>query len=67
MSSVVSLSPSMSRSGRRRSSQRGSHHTEVERLVALGATTVDDWDYEDGADYIVLRDPDGNTFCIVSD
>ncbi|GAB2703694.1 VOC family protein [Microbacterium marinum] len=40
---------------------------EVERLVALGATTVDDWDYEDGADYIVLRDPDGNTFCVVSD
>lgn len=38
---------------------------EVARFLELGATTVDDWDYEDGADYVVLADPDGNTFCIV--
>ena len=38
---------------------------EVERFLALGATRVDDWDYEADADYVVLRDPDGNTFCIV--
>jgi catechol 2,3-dioxygenase-like lactoylglutathione lyase family enzyme len=38
---------------------------EVERLVALGAGRVEDWEYEEDADYIVLSDPDGNTFCIV--
>lgn len=38
---------------------------EVERLIELGATRVEDWDYEDDADYVVLADPDGNTFCIV--
>ena len=38
---------------------------EVERLVALGATRVD-WRYEPNADYVVLADPDGNTFCVVA-
>jgi catechol 2,3-dioxygenase-like lactoylglutathione lyase family enzyme len=37
---------------------------EVERLLNLGATRVD-WTYEPGADYVVLADPDGNTFCVV--
>jgi len=37
---------------------------EVERLLKLGATRVD-WKYETDADYVVLADPDGNTFCIV--
>ena len=37
---------------------------EVERLLNLGATRVE-WNYEPGADYIVLADPDGNTFCVV--
>jgi hypothetical protein len=37
---------------------------EVERLLNLGATRVE-WNYEPGADYVVLADPDGNTFCIV--
>ena len=37
---------------------------EVERLLKLGATRVE-WDYEPGADYVVLADPDGNTFCVV--
>ena len=37
---------------------------EVERLLKLGATRVD-WNYEPGADYVVLADPDGNTFCVV--
>ena len=37
---------------------------EVERLLKLGATRVD-WRYEPGADYVVLADPDGNTFCVV--
>lgn len=37
---------------------------EVERLLKLGATRVD-WKYEHDADYDVLADPDGNTFCVV--
>ncbi|MEZ4664080.1 MAG: VOC family protein [Caldilineaceae bacterium] len=37
---------------------------EVERLLNLGATRVD-WQYEPEADYVVLADPDGNTFCVV--
>ena len=37
---------------------------EVERLLNLGATRVA-WNYEPGADYVVLADPDGNTFCVV--
>jgi catechol 2,3-dioxygenase-like lactoylglutathione lyase family enzyme len=37
---------------------------EVERLIGLGAQGVS-WRYPDGADYIVLADPDGNRFCVV--
>jgi catechol 2,3-dioxygenase-like lactoylglutathione lyase family enzyme len=37
---------------------------EVERLLKLGAARVD-WNYDPGADYVVLADPDGNTFCVV--
>jgi catechol 2,3-dioxygenase-like lactoylglutathione lyase family enzyme len=37
---------------------------EVERLLGLGARRVA-WRYPDGADYVVLADPDGNTFCVV--
>lgn len=37
---------------------------EVARLLALGAQRVA-WRYPDGADYVVLADPDGNTFCVI--
>ena len=37
---------------------------EVRRLLALGATRKV-WRYEDGADYVVLEDPDGNPFCVI--
>jgi len=37
---------------------------EVERLVRLGARRYP-WRYEDGADYVLLVDPDGNRFCVV--
>jgi catechol 2,3-dioxygenase-like lactoylglutathione lyase family enzyme len=37
----------------------------VDRLVTLGATRVDEWPYPDDADFIVLRDPDGNEFCVI--
>ena len=36
----------------------------TKRLLGLGASEVD-WDYEEGADYVVLADPDGNRFCDV--
>jgi catechol 2,3-dioxygenase-like lactoylglutathione lyase family enzyme len=39
------------------------HH--VERLVGLGATRVDEWPYPDEADFIIMRDPDGNEFCVI--
>jgi catechol 2,3-dioxygenase-like lactoylglutathione lyase family enzyme len=37
----------------------------VDRLVGLGATRVDDWPYPPDADFVVLRDPDGNEFCVI--
>lgn len=37
---------------------------EVERLIALSATRKE-WRYPEGADYVVLQDPDGNPFCVV--
>ncbi len=37
--------------------------SEVERLVALGATRVE-WDYPEDAQHVVLQDPDGNVFCV---
>lgn len=35
------------------------------RLVELGATQVVDWPYPGDADFLVLRDPDGNEFCVI--
>ena len=37
----------------------------VQRLVDLGATRVEDWPYPPDADFIVLRDPDSNEFCVI--
>jgi catechol 2,3-dioxygenase-like lactoylglutathione lyase family enzyme len=37
----------------------------VERLVGLGATRAADWRYPDDPDFVVLRDPDGNEFCVI--
>jgi catechol 2,3-dioxygenase-like lactoylglutathione lyase family enzyme len=39
----------------------------VHRLVELGATLADDWPYPDDPDFVVLRDPDGNEFCIIDE
>lgn len=40
--------------------------SEVERLVALGASLVEDWPYPDEPhDFVVLEDPDGNRFCVI--
>jgi len=39
--------------------------SEVDRLVALGATEVH-WDKRPAdADYVILADPEGNRFCVV--
>ena len=38
---------------------------EVERLLGLGATQADDRRRPDGAGWVVLRDPEGNEFCVV--
>lgn len=37
---------------------------EIERLLGLGARRVDRT-YPEGADYVVLADPDGNRFCVI--
>ncbi|MFL6164305.1 MAG: VOC family protein [Jatrophihabitantaceae bacterium] len=37
----------------------------VERLIALGATRAEDWPYPANPDFVVLRDPDGNEFCVI--
>lgn len=38
--------------------------SEVNRLVALGATKVD-WVYPQDADFVVLADTEGNLFCVI--
>ncbi|MDB5067001.1 MAG: glyoxalase [Chloroflexi bacterium] len=39
---------------------------EVERLIGLGATRVEDWDgYREDSDFVVLEDTEGNRFCVV--
>lgn len=38
---------------------------EVERLLSIGAAKMENWDYEHNADYVVLIDPEGNSFCVV--
>ena len=38
---------------------------EVARVLALGATQVQDCRSEDGRGWVVLADPEGNEFCIL--
>jgi catechol 2,3-dioxygenase-like lactoylglutathione lyase family enzyme len=38
---------------------------EIERVLALGATEVDDLRTGDGLGWMVLADPEGNEFCIL--
>jgi catechol 2,3-dioxygenase-like lactoylglutathione lyase family enzyme len=37
---------------------------EVARLTGLGATRLP-WKYDEGDDFVVLADPDGNEFCVI--
>ncbi len=43
----------------------GDRDTELARLLALGATEVDDLRRPDGTGWVVLADPEGNEFCIL--
>lgn len=42
----------------------GTRDEEVERLLGLGATLVDDRRIDDGTGWVVLADPEGNEFCV---
>jgi predicted enzyme related to lactoylglutathione lyase len=37
---------------------------EVERLVGIGASVVDDHRQPDGRGFVVMADPEGNEFCV---
>lgn len=39
--------------------------SQVRRLVGLGATRVEDWPYPEEPDFVVLRDTEGNEFCVI--
>jgi hypothetical protein len=43
----------------------GSRDEELSRLIALGATPVNDLRQPDGTGWVVLADPEGNEFCIL--
>jgi len=43
----------------------GTRDEEFERLLGLGARTVDDRRRPDGSGWVVLADPEGNEFCIL--
>lgn len=45
--------------------ETGGRDAELERLLALGATQVDDQRRPDGTGWVVLADPEGNEFCIL--
>lgn len=44
--------------------QDRSRDEEVERLLALGATLVDDHRKPDGTGWALMADPEGNEFCV---
>lgn len=43
-----------------------SRETEVDRVRALGATHIADFIRPDGTGWVVLADPEGNEFCILT-
>lgn len=38
----------------------------IERLLKLGASRAADWSYPDHHDFVVLRDTEGNEFCVIA-
>ncbi len=45
--------------------REGSRDEELARLLALGATALDDRRVDDGTGWVVLADPEGNEFCLL--
>jgi hypothetical protein len=43
----------------------GTRDVELDRLLELGATQLDDRRTADGRGWVVLADPEGNEFCIL--
>ena len=43
----------------------GTRDQEVERVLSLGATIVDDLRKDSGAGWVVFADPEGNEFCVL--
>lgn len=43
----------------------GSRDEEVDRMLAIGATIVDDRRRPDGKGWVVFADPEGNEFCVL--
>jgi predicted enzyme related to lactoylglutathione lyase len=43
----------------------GTRDAEAARLIAIGATVVDDLRRPDGSGWVVLADPESNEFCIL--
>lgn len=43
----------------------GTRDQELDRLLGLGALTVEDRRRSDGSGWVVLADPEGNEFCIL--
>lgn len=44
-------------------SDRDAH---IDRLLQLGATRAEHWPYPDDHDFVVLRDTEGNEFCVIN-
>ncbi|HEY3555901.1 MAG TPA: VOC family protein [Kribbella sp.] len=40
--------------------------THIERLLKIGATRPDHWPYPAEHDFVVLRDTEGNEFCVIN-
>ncbi|GAA1121566.1 VOC family protein [Kribbella jejuensis] len=40
--------------------------THIDRLVKLGATRAEDWSYPEEHEFVVLRDTEGNEFCVIN-
>jgi hypothetical protein len=45
--------------------REGTRDEELARLLALGATQLDDRRNPDGTGWVVLSDPEGNEFCLL--
>lgn len=42
------------------------YNSERDRHVGRGPTLPDEWPYPEVHDFVVLRDPEGNEFCVIA-